>query len=181
MIGNVISIFKNLLNEDERKEKIYYIKSLSFLILIIVLISDFNWNMTDDIKLLLSDRVLNTVIKITEMLICVFTTLAKISFCIMIVSLILNGIAETNKIKYLEKNCNNNYFYKVARGAELRFESCIENILLCLMLELIFDWNLVVDYIMHFDIICFVPFVIGVVACVGTIIKGILNRFFVIN
>ena len=169
-------------NEKEMQKKVFYLKSLVCLILIIIIISNFIWDMTDSIKVLLSEQVLTFAVNIIEIGLHFFTIFGVIALLILCMAAIANWIVEklAKKTKRFEEINNTNYFYEMHIGATLHFERCVENVLLLLMLAFVFDYSLIEQYKnIYCDMFWWEFYVIFFVFFAFLFIKRIFNRMFV--
>ena len=165
-------------SQRERDGVIFYFKSLLFLCLIVILVSDKFWNMSTSIISLLSANVLRYVFEISCIGIHFFTSLAIVSFVVVIVASIICLV--TGNVERFEKY--DNYFNRLRIGAEFRLTYSVEDVLLFLMIAYIFDNNIVKNYITIYS-----NYIIGVLGIICMLqfltssVVGILNRFFMLN
>ena len=159
----------------ERDGAIFYFKSLMFLILIVIFVSNKFWNMSDSIKNLLNENAITYIVEISNIGVHFFTSLAIISLGVVIVAAIIRVIAG----KYFDKY--ENYFNRMRIGAEFRLSNSAEDILLFLMIAYIFDKNVLQNYISIYSNCMFI--ILGLI-CVfeffTSSVKGIINRFFML-
>lgn len=159
----------------ERDGAIFYFKSLMFLILIVIFVSNKFWNMSDSIKNLLNENAITYIVEISNIGVHFFTSLAIISLGVVIVAAIIRVIAG----KYFDKY--ENYFNRMRIGAEFRLSNSSEDILLFLMIAYIFDKNVLQNYISIYSNCMFI--ILGLI-CVfkffTSSVKGIINRFFML-
>ena len=125
-------------SQKERDGAIFYFKSLLFLILIVILVSDKFWNMSSSIINLVNANVVHYIFKISCIGIHFFTSLAIISSVVVLVATIICLI--TRKIKRFKKY--EDYFVRMRIGAEFRLTYSVEDILLFLLIAYIFDKNI---------------------------------------
>lgn len=164
-------------NEREREEKIFYLKSSIFLILIVIFFSNKNWSMVDAIEILLGKKIIYYILIITKVGLHFYTTLAKLAFVIMfstsIIYICMSKISQNRKLI--------NYMNRIRLGAEFRFRWSIEDIVLCLMIAYLFDSVIISEYVNTYsEIVVGFVFVAGFFVFTFTSLRGVLNRFFVL-
>ena len=165
-------------SQRERDGIIFYLKSLLFLVLIVILVSDKFWNMSSSIINLLSANIVRYVFEISCIGIHFFTSLAIISFVVIILAAIICVI--TRNIERFEKH--ENYSIRMRIGAEFRLTNCVEDVLLFLIVAYIFDKNILQNYIsIYSDYIIGVLGIICVFQFLTSSVVGILNRFFMLR
>lgn len=165
-------------NQREREGAIFYLKSLLFLVLIVILLSDKFWDTSGSIKNLLSEKVTRYVFEISNIGIHFFTSLAIISFVVLIISAIICEITKNATCfhKY------NNYFVQMRLGSEFRLMYSIEDVLLFLIIAYIFDKNVFQNYISTYS--KFVLVVLGILCAFQfftSSVVGIISRFFMLK
>ena len=165
-------------NNREKEGTIFYLKSLLFLILTVILVSDKFWNMSSSIKNLLSEKVFFYIFEISTLCIHFFTSLAIISFVMVIVSAIICEI--TRKVKCFDKYSNR--FNRMRIGAEFRLSYSVEDVLLFLLIVYIFDKNVLQEYISIYS--KFIWITLGIICTIRFLTSsmvGVVNRFFMLN
>lgn len=165
-------------SQKERDGAIFYFKSLLFLILIVILVSDKFGNMSSSIINLVNANVVHYIFKISCIGIHFFTSLAIISSVVVLVATIICLI--TRKIKRFKKY--EDYFVRMRIGAEFRLTYSVEDILLFLLIAYIFDKNILKNYIdIYADFIVWVLGIICAFQFLTSSVVGILNRFFMLK
>lgn len=165
-------------SQKERDGAIFYFKSLIFLVLIVILVSDRFWNMSSSIINLLNTKVVHYVFEISCIGIHFFTSLAIISFTVVIVAAIIGVI--TRNVERFEKY--EDYFNRMRIGAEIRLTYSAEDILLFLMISYIFDKNILQNYIsIYSNYIMGLLGIICVFQFMTSSVVGIINRFFMLR
>lgn len=177
IIGKIVDwIFGK--NQRQRENSLFYLKSLLFLTLIVISISDKFWQMSSSIKKLLGVNVGFYILEISNIGIHFFTSLAIISFVIVIISAIICEI--TRRVICFEKY--ENYFNRMRIGAEFRLSYSVEDVLLLLMTAYIFDTNVIQNYIsVYSDYIVIGLGVICAFQFFTSSVAGIFNRFLMLN
>lgn len=165
-------------NENEREHKVFYLKSLSFLVLIVIVVSEkcFKWNMIENIRDLLGDNIVGYMQRLTEISLHFFTALIAISMLVMIIAIILYLV--------VQKTSNNkliDYLNRLRVGAEFRLKYSIEDVLIFLVLACFLDDSIVTEYQNTYSEALFgiVIFACGIIFFLSSLI-GVLNRFFVL-
>ena len=165
-------------SQKEREGAIFYFKSLLFLVLIVILVSDKFWNMSSSIINLLNANVVRYVFEISCIGIHFFTSLAIISSVVVLGTAIICLI--TRKIERFEKY--EDYFVRMRIGAEFRLTYSVEDILLFLLIAYIFDKNILKNYIdIYANFIVLVLVIICAFQFLTSSVVGILNRFFMLK
>lgn len=165
-------------SQRERDGAIFYFKSLMFLILIVIFVSNKFWDMSDSIKNLLGTNVGLYVLEISNIGIHFFTSLAIISFVIEIISGIMCSLAR--KVSCFAKY--KNYFNQMRIGAENRLLYSIEDVLLLLMTVYIFDTNVIQNYTSVYS--NYIALGLGIICAIQFFtsrVVDIINRFFMLN
>lgn len=165
-------------NKRERDGAIFYLKSLLFLILIVILVSDRFWDMSSSIKKMLNIDVVYYILYISNIGIHFFTSLAIISFVVSIMSAIICEVAK--RITCFKKY--EDHFGRMRIGAEFRLLHSVEDVLLFLIIAYIFDKNVLQNFIFIYP--KFILIVLGIL-CVFQFLTsrlvGILNLFFMLK
>ena len=91
MLETLFSLVFGLLFKPvhEREQKTFFLKSFIFLALIIVLITDLYWNISTQITNLFSASTISLILNIVEIGLYFFSTLAGVSFVILVIATIL--------------------------------------------------------------------------------------------
>lgn len=164
-------------NETDREAKTFYLKSLLFLILIVIFVSNRCWNMVDNIKVLLGKNIMYYILTIVKVGLHFFTALAGLAFSIMLIS----GVTYILMDKLSNNYARINYMNRLRLGSEFRLRWSIEDIVLCLMVAYLFDKEIIFEYMYTYsEILWNIVFIIGICVFVFTTLKGIINRFFVL-
>lgn len=175
-----ISQFMNWMlnkNERDREEKTFYLKSLLFLILIVIFLSNKQWNMVDNVERLLGENIMQYILIITKVGLHFYTALAYLAFIIMFISSIV--------YIFMDKLSPNSelvkYMNGIRVGSEFRFTWSIEDIVLCLMIAYLFDKEIIFEYMYTYsEFLWIIVFIIGFLVFIFTSLKGVINRFFVL-
>lgn len=174
----LIKIFELLLgeNKEKRQYRLFHLKSVTFLWLILILFTSRVWNVQKCIKGLISEKIQSIILDIARIGAHLFTSLVIIAFVIFVIAAIIYEI--------MYKVSNNNeridYFHRLRIGASFRFSSSLENVLIFLMMGYVFDNNFVNEYTAIYSQYLWICIFI---ACGGEFVFsssiGVLNRFFV--
>lgn len=181
----MLSLLESLLNfftektERERDARIFYVKSLMFLSVIVVFISDrFFWKMSQNINSMLGEKISGYILNIVKLGAHFFTCLSIISVAVILLAALLCFIAD----KVVDNREYRNYFDRIRRGSEFRFTYSVEDVMLCLAVGYIFDRNFVSEYIsVYTNFIWGCIFVAGALEFVLSSVKGIIYRFFFLH
>ena len=175
LLGSLFSWFFNK-NENEQSEKTYYIKSLLFLTLIILLICNRFHNTTDLICQFLGESLLYRISLIIAVALDFFSIFGIIAAIVWISSFIISIFCDIfNNIT------NYDYFLRMRSGSKHRFINCMEDIGILLLTALLFDFNTYQQYKNIFSEIVWLAFWILLIIIFATVsIRGIINRFFVL-
>lgn len=163
--------------EHEREQKTFYLKSFIFLMLIIVLITDLYWDISTHIINLFSDSTMSLILNIVEIGLYFFSTLAGLSFAILVVATILYIIFDqfTDKLETI------NYFRSMTSGSQFRLSYSIEDIIILLLTAKIFSEPIFNEYKAIFsEAVWIILCIIFVLQFFLDSSKGVLNRFFVL-
>ena len=132
MLETLFSLVFGLLFKPvhEREQKTFFLKSFIFLALIIVLITDLYWNISTQITNLFSASTISLILNIVEIGLYFFSTLAGVSFVILVIATILYIIFEhfTDKLDTID------YFRRMVYGSQFRLSYSIEDIIIFLTL-----------------------------------------------
>ncbi len=165
-------------DQRERDGAIFYLKSLLFLILIVVLISEVFWDMRYSIEKLFRDDVACFVLDFSKICIHFFTSLSIISLVVIVVTAIISEV-----MKKIDKDGKRyDYFLRMRIGAEFRLKYSVEDVLLFLLIAYIFDKNILQDYLSIYS--KFTLIVLGLICAwcfLTSSVVGILNRFFMLK
>ena len=161
---------------NKNKEGIIFgVKSFAFLILIIFFVGDKLWDLSSNLNELLSEDVVNNIMKISNIGIYFFSSFTIVSFVVVLASAIIYGISD----KIIGKHSK--YFHRMRLGTEIRLGSYAEDILLFLLIGYIFDKSIFTKYIMSFynhELTFVIIMLIVIYEFFTSTVWGILNRFF---
>lgn len=163
--------------EHEREQKTFYLKSFIFLALIVVLITDLYWDINTHITNLFSNPTMSLILNIVEIGLYFFSTLAGVSFVILVIATILYMIFDhfTDKLETID------YLHHMIYGSQFRFSYSIDDIIILLMTAKIFNEIIFIEYKAIFsEAIWTVVCIIFALRFFFKSSKGVLNRFFVL-
>ena len=181
----MLSLLESLLNfftektERERDARIFYVKSLMFLLVIVVFISDrFFWKMSQNINSMLGEKISGYILNIVKLGAHFFTCLSIISFFVILIAAFLYLL-----VSKLSKNLEyQSYFQRLRIGSEFRFTYSLEDVILCLAIGYIFDKNFVRDYMdVYTNFIWICIFASCALEFLFSSVKGIIYRFFFLH
>lgn len=132
------------LNKDEHELqlKIAYIKSLFYMMLIILSVCNFFWSNTFSmVKVILGDTILRYISLFLSVGLRFFTVLSAIAFILFVISALLYEIP----YKYMKSNTSS-YFRILIHGSFSRLKDSLENITIFLIAAYIFSYDVFIQY-----------------------------------
>ncbi|HBG5344121.1 TPA: hypothetical protein KQG29_001485 [Clostridioides difficile] len=183
LITAVSSWFLNQ-DEDEQRFKIMYVKSLFYMILIVLLVCNFFFgNTVSEIKNLFGDTIIKSLSLFLTIGLHFFTVLSAISLTLFIISAILDKIhdelLELEKDNSFTKLIKSIYFGNLIYGSFNRFKDSLEDITIFLIAAYLLDNNVFMQYKSIYDesLWTLLLIVMSLVFIVFSL-TGIVNRFF---
>lgn len=174
-------------DENEQRFKIMYVKSLFYMILIVLLVCNFFFgNTVSEIKNFFGDTILKYLSLFLTIGLQFFTVLSLISLILFAISALLDyihckliGIEKDNNFMKLIKDNN---FANLIYGSFDRFKCSLEDIMIFLIAAYILDYDVFIQYKSIYNesfwilllIVMFLAFIIFS-------LEGIINRFFTLK
>ncbi|WP_159066751.1 hypothetical protein, partial [Clostridioides difficile] len=140
----MVAFYTWFLNKDEHELqlKIAYIKSLFYMMLIILSVCNFFWSNTFSIvKVILGDTIIRYISLVLSVGLRFFTVLSAIALILFVISALLDNIP----YKFMKSET---YFYLgiLIHGSFSRLKDSIENITIFLIAAYIFSYDVFIQY-----------------------------------
>ncbi|HFL2474264.1 TPA: bZIP transcription factor [Clostridioides difficile] len=176
----MVAFYTWFLNKDEHELqlKIAYIKSLFYMMLIILLVCNFFWSNTFSmVKVILGDTILQYISLFLSVGLRFFTVLSAIALILFVISALLDNIP----YKFMKSET---YFYLgiLIHGSFSRLKDSIENITIFLIAAYIFSYDVFIQYKSIYSESLWPMFLLITSAVfIMFSIPGIINRFFTLR
>ncbi|HBE9444637.1 TPA: hypothetical protein KNI17_002403 [Clostridioides difficile] len=176
----MVAFYTWFLNKDEHELqlKIAYIKSLFYMMLIILSVCNFFWSNTFSIvKVILGDTIIRYISLVLSVGLRFFTVLSAIALILFVISALLDNIP----YKFMKSET---YFYLgiLIHGSFSRLKDSIENITIFLIAAYIFSYDVFIQYKSIYSESLW-PIFLLVMSAVFIMfsVPGIINRFFTLR